>query len=41
MRPDISVPGAISIASVLRLLWIDSGENSAWTNLSLRSRDQR
>ncbi len=35
MRPAISALGPISIASVLRLLWIDSGANSACTNLAL------
>ena len=37
MRPAISVFGATSIASVLRLPCIDSGENSACTNLALPS----
>ncbi len=35
IRAAISAFGPISIASVLRLLWIDSGENSAATNLAL------
>ena len=35
MRPAISALGATSIASVLRLLWIDSGEKSACTNFGL------
>ena len=49
IRAAISVLGPISMASVLRLPWIDSGENSACTNLALplamrlrlRARDER
>ena len=37
MRPAISEFGATSIASVLRLLDTDSGENSASTNFGLPS----
>ena len=36
-RPAISAFGATSIASVLRLLEIDSGENTASTNFWLPS----